>query len=50
VPTSTVDHRADRGAADDQHLMGDGVHDGAEIAAGDHESPERHHQAAAPSA
>jgi hypothetical protein len=36
------DERADRGAADDEHLVGNGVHDRAERTAGDGEAPEDH--------
>src|SRR3546814_912116 len=36
------DDRADAGAADDQHLVGQSVHDGAEVPPGDDE-PAKHH-------
>jgi hypothetical protein len=35
---------ADRGAADDQHLVRDGVHDGSQGTAGEGEAAEHHHQ------
>ena len=38
------DDSADRGAADDQHFMRNGVHDGAERATGEGEAAEHHHQ------
>src|SRR3546814_9410738 len=36
------DDGAGGGAADDQHLVRQGVHDGAEVSPGDEETPEHH--------
>ena len=36
------DHRADRGAADDQHFIGHGGHHRAERAAAEHEAAKHH--------
>src|SRR3546814_14664898 len=36
------DDGAGGGAADDQHLVRQGVHDGAEVSPGDEEAPEHH--------